>query len=53
MPEHHKRGIGSALVLPPLPGSKRALRAQFLTASVLACHCEPVISACGSRVWYL
>jgi len=33
-----------------VPGSKPALRAQFLTSSVLACHGEPVISARGSCV---
>jgi hypothetical protein len=29
-------------------GLEAARRAQFLTSSVLACHCEPVISARGS-----
>ena len=37
-------------MLPSAPGSKPALQAQFLTSSVLACHCEPVISARGCCV---
>ena len=31
-------------MVPSAPSSKPALRAQFLTSEVLACHCEPAIS---------
>ena len=37
-------------MLPSVPASKSVRRAQFLTSSVLACHCNQVIWARGSRV---
>ena len=37
-------------MLPSVPASEQARRAQFLTSSVLACCCNQVIWARGSRV---